>query len=295
MWLRLKAQSLKFLDSFVRQRGRLYPVELRMINAVNAALPPDQCNLLVQQVAQVNKIYRDELQKEVSLYHRSFSRFGFDPSIEFKNREDEMILAVVKLSRKNDKKRLKVEFWVVGGHLFQIVYRSSPTKFFGVAKLDQIIPEKIEVEICSDPQVDRWDGVVRQPVVSQSIDRIRQLIGSNDVDDLKEPYEDKIVQRELDRYNADFPETYAQMLRYCDGCRVGEVKIKGIRATWTVDTENGKFQILAERESVGLIAVKVVAVDGEIYFIDVIDDKIEKMGTDFGKALRWVNDLPFGK
>jgi hypothetical protein len=292
MWLRLKKWVLAYLDRFVRKRATFFPIEINMIDAVRAALPPEQENLLRLQVAQINLVQRSPFEREVCLYHSTFSRFGFDPATEFTNKEDEILLAAVKLSRPHDEKKLKVEFWVVGGHLFQIVYSQPLEKFYATTQLDRIEAEIVDVKIFADPQVDRWANARRKPIAQDAIQSIGKLLKTSNVSNLVEPYESEIVARELDRFNTDFPATYIELLKYCDGCQVGECKVIGIRATWRVETENGSFQILAERASLGLIAAKVVAVDCEIYFIDVVDDEIKKLGKDFAKALQWLNDRP---
>ncbi|WP_266157914.1 hypothetical protein [Dyella silvatica] len=110
------------LLSWLSGRARLYPFEVRIIEAVGAGLRRDSQYRLQRQAEAINYIQRLADGREVNLYRMRRGRAVFDDDLRFPAAADEALLATAALSEPAGRVSFGVEVWLAKGRLFSLEF-----------------------------------------------------------------------------------------------------------------------------------------------------------------------------
>ena len=132
---------MKFIDYIRRKKSPFLPFERKILDAVIEKLEPEARRKLEIQLSETTKIQRI-FSYETNLYASKGNNKRSSRSL-FNNRT-ELKFARIKYSFENN--RFTTELYSVKGYIFSLITRPGPKK---IKKLD---PEKISVEILSDPE-----------------------------------------------------------------------------------------------------------------------------------------------
>lgn len=102
--------------------------ELLLFEKVKSRLSDEANEILNKQLDAVNHIQRLYDDKEVDLYRKKWGKPTFDESIKFPIDFEEIKLCEIKI--KSSVGRMKVDFWIVEGFLFQLKFSVAPQKYF---------------------------------------------------------------------------------------------------------------------------------------------------------------------
>jgi hypothetical protein len=136
---------MTMLSWIFQSRPKLNPIEMRVIEAVAAALPQESAALLRIQVSLINKVQRIDQDREVDFYHIENGKPTFPDTALFPNRTEEFELAKVHLNDVATGHQSKATVSLVKGRLFCIEFSQTPRDLRGLNDL------KIEIEQLNDP------------------------------------------------------------------------------------------------------------------------------------------------
>lgn len=129
----------------IQNSSTLNPIETRVIEAIEAALPGDAAALLRTQVSLINKVHRIDQDREVDYYHIENGKPTFPDAALFSNRSDEFELAKVHLTDAATGHQSKATVSLVRGRLFSVEFSRTPRDLREASDL------KIEIERLGNP------------------------------------------------------------------------------------------------------------------------------------------------
>jgi hypothetical protein len=283
MWLRL---IIDFVDSITLRRGRWFPFEQQLLDDLSQRLSNEASKVFKSQIKSARSIVREaELRSVLVYYNRRGGNKGLDNLPAFVDQSEQIRLATAKLKRENSRKTLKVDFWLVHGHLFEISYSSPPKIFFGTRDLDSVRPTSIEFVIWVDPMVDNAKAQ-KKAAAPFSLDEAQAMLGSQNVHKLATPFLLETIERELLKFESKFPEDYIEFLSKTDGCTVDGCDVLCLNLVRSVAITDSTYIILAEQEGHRALALKENTAKCELFAIDYSDEIPISLGVEFLPTLK---------
>ncbi|MGV3771806.1 MAG: hypothetical protein ACO1QB_02825 [Verrucomicrobiales bacterium] len=227
-------------------QSKFSALERQALTAVSAELSKTAREVFIRQVNQINLIQRDAKGMEANLYVTRRQKPHYDEQILFPLRRD-VQLANLEMFEAS------AEVWMVNGRIFSIKFDKPPEKI-------QELSSKIEkVSILHDPMV---------PLTEASI--------SND----------QRREEVLNALKSKLPEDYLQLVGETNWSVLNHWVIYRIHDIRKITAEDGSYYILADKEGMGVIAVKGGEFTGQLYYLDYGDCRGEKIGVSLLKFLK---------
>lgn len=126
----------------------LSPLERLLVQKIEAVLPKPAAEILVMQIALINKVQRVDKSREVNLYRMEKGKPMFPESALFPNRKDEVELARLRIVDPSTGHGTYASVHLVKGRLFSIEFSCPPGDISDLAAVE------ITVEKFVDPMID---------------------------------------------------------------------------------------------------------------------------------------------
>jgi len=249
---------LRFLQR--RRRPPLRPLEIKLIDALGAALAPEASRLLVKQVDAVNRVQRHANDKEVNLYQIRRGRVSFEGIPMFPLTTQEAKLGTVTYKVTGESRTRRVDFWLVRGHLFSLQFRESPRG------IDAEQADIRDVKLHADPMVPVAAPQPRPLSAAAMTGWLAEWAHRWQVSDLREPLPPEERAEKLGQIGATVPSDYGELLSQTDGLEIGGCRVYSLSDIREVVMPDATYYILAEMADRGVLALKQGESDGSIYF-----------------------------
>ena len=103
---------------------------------------------------------------------------------------------------------------------------------------------------------------------------------------LFEPLGDEQRQRLLREISGALPEDYLLLVGLTEGLDVGNISILGVSQIYEVVMPDWNYYVVAELQSVGVLAVKAHSKESDLYFLDYEGGRPRRMGTTLAEAVK---------
>ncbi|MEM4409709.1 MAG: hypothetical protein QXI19_13305 [Candidatus Caldarchaeum sp.] len=273
---------MKFLLNRWKYRRRLTPVESWVIAQIADRLSDPTKTLLLSQVEQFRRVYRDFGTGEVLLY-----RYREEEIPPFPNRRSELKWLTLTLRfGQNAQERGQVQVWLVRGYLFSLHFlpptlmKMSPDSFI-VDKLqfhaDVMVAQETEeepaaVEMAPPAGLPEWLGQLGQ---------VYPLTG------LLAPRDAAYRTRRLAEMEVRLPDDYLALIEMCEGFMIGEVAVLGLSEAYSVALSDGNYWIIAVCGA-EFLAVKEGEAAGTVYYLHHEYLQPQASFSNFEQALRYL-------
>ena len=269
-----------------RRRGPpLKPVEKKLLDVLAAHLSPEAQAVLATQIGRVNFVQRHAGDKEVNLYHIERGKPAWGNVSLFPNTSTEAKLARVSFIAADKSKALRVDFWLVQGHLFSLQFNQSPRG---------IDADRIEIKdakVLVDPMV----PVVaepRRPIEPDTLtDWAREWATRWRLTNLREPLSEPQRRQILDQLDTQLPADCLELVAQTEGLELDGCVVYGLSEVRSVVLPAQNCYVLDELADRGVLAVKEGQSDRKIYFVDY-EGQEEEMGTSFRAAVERLLENP---
>ena len=232
-----------------------------MLSEVLGALSEESASLLRKQMQDLSRTQRDSGGGEV-IYRRKRGKGLRAP--EFAAKDAELKFASVRFSIRNQPGIWVSDFFLIGGHLGAAVFTPKPPS----------IRDDNEVEI-KQALIVRDPSLPVAPVASKPVARatitlpawLREFEKAFEVRDLYEPLASDRRRMAVEGITAALPRDYLELMEQTEGLEVGNVGILGLSQVYEVVMPDWTYYLLAEVNSVGMLAVKAHSKDGALYLL----------------------------
>jgi hypothetical protein len=277
----------RVIVNFFGLHGQLFPFERQLIERVAEVLSQEAKLKLLSQLMQSNSVYRDIHGKSV-LLRRSYwlkrnAQYESDSLFDVKRPPFRMAKANLRASRNS--KSIKAVLWIVSGHLFEISYSMSPTRYFETRNLAHVKCDVENITILNDPSINPFENEKKRPLKDSCQKDVDILLGVDGSSEFQEPYSADFISKIAADYVDFLPLPYFELLSHSNGCKVGKVKIYGIEEINPVVLEDAAFLVFAEMDGEGVLATKDGNRSKQIWFLNYIDETRDNLGASFSAAL----------
>jgi len=265
-----------FLGFLRRQKSPFKPPEKRLIDAVADALPPDAHSLLLEQVREVNRVWRDPSGKEVNLYRIRRGRPCYDGVRMFPLTTEEVRLARIHCRVPGRKKLCRVEFWLVRGWFFSLHFTES---------LKGVDPDQLEireVKLLTDPMTPGRPQISQPLAVDSLSGWVREWAQERQATGLAAPLPAPERDRLVGQIEAALPSDYLELVAQTEGLQVGGWRVFGVSEIRSVVMTETNCYVLAESEAPAWLVVREGEPTARLYFME----HDEQGGRDMGSSLR---------
>jgi len=287
---------LRFLRP--RRKPLLRPLEKKLLEALAEHLSPEARELLCKQIEHINYVRRDSNDKEVNLYHTGrwspvqaarwwfdfegairrqaeIAKRSFPPSMLFPTTSEELCIASLSFAAPGKPRPIRVQFWVVHGHLFSLQFSQSPR---GVPA-DQIHIRSVKV--LADPMAVPEEPRALEPQALMG--RLAQWIGGRQVSGLREPLPRARREAMIGELGTALPADYLEIVSQTEGLQVNGWRVHGVSEIRSVVSPEANYYVLAECERGVLVVTEGESGGGIRYF--GYEDEEEEMGPSLRDAV----------
>ena len=267
----------------------LKPLEKMIINTLAENLYKKEKTVLLKQVKRINMVQRHSECKEVNLYCIKRGKPYFDEELLFPLKEGEIKLATILFQSLKDRKKYSVDFWIVNGRLFSLVFNHSPKHL----SVNDIKIEEITVFI--NPML----GIASKEQKSLSKDALtgwlREWSKKWSITNLREPLSHTQRKKICEQIDIKLPSEYLEIISQTEGLKIDGCLIYGLSEMRDIVTPETNYYILADIEGRGVLAVKRESADDNIYFLSYEDGQAINVGRSFRRAIEQIlqNELLF--
>lgn len=278
LWVVYFICSINILQKYEEVVYGLKPLEYKLLKALCDNAEPEISEILMTQIhsMRVSRLFKS---KEVDFYYHR--RRG--TNIQFPCLK-EMRMGRVYFYVTGDTRIHEANIWIVGGHLFQIMFYYSPSKI----PVDKVHIKNVEIyrnpmdtSSCHEDkpvELEKLTGWVKEWVVQFGAVKVYEPLMSSQRE--QQILEMKVV----------FPQDYLELMEQTNGLESIDWIIKGITEIQEeVDDDDGFFFILAEKKTKGILGVKQSRKDGMLFYIDYEDLVYEQQDKSLLNSMSNIN------
>lgn len=273
------------LQILTGNRGKLNPLERYIIDQAADSLAPAARELLYSQIKRINRVQRLIEGKEVDLYQMKGGKAAFDDSLRFPYRNDESLLATIRLAHPSKPEVIQAELWLANGRLFSLLFDKSPRRFFDGIDLSVTSPAIVDKQICIDPMALANAAHDREEYGVKLHSWVRDWFAAGRFTDIVLPLTSSKRDSYRRQVRALLPADYIELTDQIDGARGGDIRVHGLSAIRKIVRAEANYYVLADAEGKGVLAIKENGKDAGIYFINYEDDNAVSFGDSFQRAL----------
>lgn len=240
----------------------------------------------IESVTFVQRIFFSET-SESNLYRNKKKTNLSETELKFPIDAREVKLATIKFRVQGMEQTWKVDFYLVNGLLFSLVFRPGSKSI----QKHNIVIETVQVYL--DPMKPIPQGaearVTNFPVALSGW--LLEWSETFPLQDLAPPLEQKVREWYLQQIHTVLPEDYLQMVEQCEGFIVKDCTVFGLSDIYEVHLPHGDYYLLAERGG-GFLGVRSESTDRMIYYLHHEEDTGIVLGTSFRDALEYLLARP---
>jgi hypothetical protein len=260
---------MNFLKSFF---SVIKPLESKLFESLKANLEPRAKEILDSQIKKINLVQRHAGGKEVCLYFMSNGKPFFDESIRFPYAVTKAKLATIEFSFNDKSDEFTVDFWLVNGFIFSLIFNKSPQRMLNridmtVSRVNILVNPLAKI---SGGEISNFDTTQRCPKEWTSkfaISGSRNPLSSEEKDNV------------LRSLKTSFPSEYLDLVRYSDGCETKDFIVYGLREISEIVFPDANYLGIVEFKGKGMLGIKRYTQSGDIYYFNYQqDEKVESVG-----------------
>jgi hypothetical protein len=262
-----------FRNLLTKVRPAFTPLERQLLSAVEAGLPPAAAEIFRRQLELVNLVQRHS--REVNCYRMEGGRPYRDPALRFPDRSQEREFARARFRvPAQGSKVWQASFYLVEGYFFSIVFDAPAERLQKVMEIEIVV-----VSILANP-LQPAAPVVPQPMVGRPsfAGWLGEWAARYGLREVLQPLMPADRQRRLAEISAKLPQDYLQLTEQTDGFLVHDCKILGLSQSYEISLDGGNYQVLAEIDGHGVLAVDSGR-GGRVWFLSYQDDSPVEMGS----------------
>jgi len=220
-------------------RPKLRPIENHVLAAISVRLSLPARNIFNKQIEIVNAVQRQAQGKLVDLYATRWGKPADQEQFLFPLRRHLQLGSVEMIGG-------RAEIWLVRGWVFSIHFNKPPKS---------ILEHGVKIEKVT---------ILHDPMVAESVDGISEAKRREEV---------------LMTIHSKLPDEYLTLVGEGKGITVNDWTVFGIQDIRKIVQEDGNYDLLAEREGMGVIGVREDEMSGQLYYLDYTDDRGEKISV----------------
>lgn len=244
-----------------RRRSPFTPVERALLQALQDHLPEETRTILTQQIEAVNSIYRDKESGEVNLYTPKHK-----PPPRFPNQRLEALWCTVHYRVPRLPERLKMRIYLVRGKIFTLafgrVYRQIARE--NEVHIERVVFHTDVMEPIEEPlpSLEGADTDLQELLPAWCIALGRRWA----IEQVLPPLSHEEQQQRLQAIEAALPKDYLELVRVCEGFRIGDAVVLGLSEVREVWLSSGAYYLLAERGG-GFLGVAEGEREGRVVYL----------------------------
>jgi hypothetical protein len=249
------------LFSILRRRSPFAPVERALLQALQEHLPEEPRVILAQQIEAVNHIYRDKESGEVNLYTPKHK-----PPPCFPNQRLEALWCTVHYRVPHLPERLKMRIYLVRGEIFTLAFGKV---YRQIARENEVHIERVvfHTDVMEPiyeplPSLEGGDADLLGSLPAWCIALGRRWA----IEQVLPPLSHEEQQQRLQAIEAALPKDYLELVRVCEGFRIGDAVVLGLSEVREVSLSSGGYYLLAERGG-GFLGVREGEQEGRVYYL----------------------------